>query len=86
MSIEIVQILKRYSSAGGLLNPGEIVGVDSGLAASLIAQNIAVEYDAGDGAGTPLASPFRGQIASETDAQFIAAGGSSGNENPSAAI
>ena len=85
MSIEIVQILKRYSSAGGLLNPGEIVGVDSGLAASLIAY-IAVEYDAGDGAGTPLASPFRGQIASETRCSVHRRRRSSGNENPSAAI
>jgi hypothetical protein len=82
----LVQILTPYQSAGGWLNPGEIAGFPDALAATLVSSGVAQEYNAGDGAGVPLASPFRGQIASETDAQFVAAGGNPDNENPSAAI
>ena len=52
----------------------------------MVTAETAVLIDDGAGSGVPVSSPFRGQIASETDAQFVAAGGSSGNENPSAAI
>ena len=79
-------MLQPYFSAAGMINAGEVCGFPSALAAELVAANVAVEYNAGSGTGTPTASPFRGQIASETDAQFEAAGGSSGDLNTSAAI
>jgi hypothetical protein len=82
----LVQMLQPFYSTEGLLNAGDVVGPSDSLAATLVAENIAVEYDAGSGAGVPTASLFRGQLASETDAQFVAAGGDPGNENPSAAI
>jgi hypothetical protein len=82
----LVQIQTAYYSRQGLLNPGDIAGFPDADATRLIAAGIAAEYNAGDGLGVPLASPFRGQIASETNAQFVAAGGNPDNENPSAAI
>jgi hypothetical protein len=82
----LVQILKPFYSTEGLLNSGDVVGLPDATATAMVAAGTAVEVDEGAGAGTPTTSPFRGQIASETDAQFVAAGGSSGDENPSAAI
>jgi hypothetical protein len=87
MSTTLIQFLQRYAGQDGLKNPGEIAGYDSVTATALISSNIAVAYNAGSGAGTVVPAGFtRGQIASETDAQFEAAGGSSGNLNPSAAV
>jgi hypothetical protein len=77
-----IQVLQPYFSPEGLINAGETIGVSSAVATAMVAAGAAVLVNG----GTPTASPFRGQNASETDAQFIAAGGSSGNENPSAAI
>lgn len=82
MSLTLVQLLQPLNSAGGLINAGEICGLPSALATQLVTAGTAQLYEG----GTPTSSPFRGQIASETDAQFEAAGGSSGNLNPSAAI
>ena len=82
----LVQMLQPFYSTEGLLNGGDVVGLDDALAATLVAKNIAVEIDKGSGAGVPTTSPFRGQGEGETDAQYEAAGGSSGNLNPSAAI
>jgi hypothetical protein len=85
MSIEIVQILQPYFSQGGLLNPGDICGLDSVLAATLIASGTAAEYTTSAGAGVPTASPFRGIGAGETPAAYQAAGGAA-NTTPSAAV
>jgi hypothetical protein len=83
---KLVRLTAQYFSPGGLLNAGELVGLPDALAAQLVAASAAVLVDDGAGSGVPIASPFRGQIASETNAQFVAAGGDPGNENPSAAI
>lgn len=83
----LVKMLTGYASSQGWLNGGDIVGLDSVTAAALVADSVAVEYDAGSGSGTVVPPGFtRGQIASETDAEFLAAGGSEENLNPSAAI
>ncbi len=82
----LVQILKPYQSAEGLLNGGDVVGLSDSLAATLVTANIAVEYDAGSGAGVATASGFRGIGASETPSQYAAAGGMLGSQAISAAI
>jgi hypothetical protein len=79
-------MLQPFYSTSGLLNQGDIAGLSDALAAQLVAHSIAAEYDAGSGAGVVTASPMRGQGEWETDAQYEAAGGSSGNLNPGAAI
>jgi hypothetical protein len=83
---KLVEFLAPYYGPDGLHNAGEIAGIPDAIAAQMVNAGTAVLYNAGSGSGVSTSSPFRGQIASETDAQFIAAGGSSGNENPSAAI
>jgi hypothetical protein len=83
---KLVEILAPYYSPGGLLNAGELVGLPDAVATALIAAGGAALHDSGAGSGTPTASPFRGQLASETNSQFVAAGGDPGNENPSGAV
>jgi hypothetical protein len=86
MTLVLVEFLQPYYGPDGLHNSGEVAGLSSAVATALIAAGSAVEYNAGGGAGVPTASPFRGQGEWETDAQYEAAGGSSGNLSPSAAI
>src|SRR5271163_1684049 len=87
MSLTLVEIIgATYYSPGGILNPGDVCGLPAATATALIAAGGAQLANEGAGAGVPTTSPFRGQGAGETSAQFLAAGGSSGNENPSAAI
>lgn len=82
----LLQILKPYQSAGGLLNAGDVVGLSDSLAATLVAANIAVEYDAGSGAGVSTTSAFRGIGAGGTPTEYAAAGGMLGSQAISAAI
>jgi hypothetical protein len=83
---KLVEILGQpYYSPAGIVNPGELCGLPDAVATALIAAGGAALHDSGAGSGIPTASPFRGQLASETNAQFVAAGGDPGNENPSAA-
>jgi hypothetical protein len=82
----LVKILQTYASTEGLLNGGDICGLPASLATQLIAANIAVEYDAGSGSGTPTTSPFRGIGEGETPAQYSAAGGTLGDQQISAAV
>ena len=78
---KLVRLTAQYYSPGGLINAGETAGLPDAVAAQMVTAGTAVLIDDGAGSGVSVASPFRGQIASETNAQFIAAGGSSGNEN-----
>jgi hypothetical protein len=82
----LVQMLQPYQSAGGLLNAGEVAGLNDALAATLVAANIAVEVDKGSGTGVPTTSAFRGIGAGETPAAYQAAGGTLGSQAISAAI
>jgi hypothetical protein len=86
MTTSLVRLLQPFYSTGGLLNAGESVGLPAALASQLVTAGTAVLIDDGAGSGVPTSSPFRGQGAGELDSQFEAAGGSSGNLNPSAAI
>jgi hypothetical protein len=86
MTTEIIQILTAWHSPAGLINPGEIIGVDSATAATLIADGVAVEYTTSAGAGVPVASAFRGIGEAETPAQYAAAGGTLGDQQISAAV
>jgi hypothetical protein len=86
MTTTLLQIQRPYYSPSGLINPGELIGVDAATAADLVAAGTAVEYDAGSGAGVPTASPFRGIGEAETPAQYAAAGGTLGDQKTSAAI
>ena len=82
----LVKMLTSYQSTEGLLNGGDVVGLSDSLAATLVAESIAVEYDAGSGAGVPTTSAFRGIGAGETPTQYAAAGGMLGSQAISAAI
>jgi hypothetical protein len=82
---EIIQILTAWHSPAGLVNGGEIVGVDSATAATLIADGVAVEYTTSAGAGVPVASAFRGIGAGELPSQYQALGGAA-DTTPSAAV
>jgi hypothetical protein len=86
MSNVLLQMLQPYFSTAGMINAGEIVGFPSALAATLVANSVAVEVDEGDGAGVVLANPQRGILASETPAQYAAAGFTLGDQAVSAAI
>jgi hypothetical protein len=84
---KLVEILGQpYYSPAGIVNPGELCGLPDAVATALIAAGGAALHDSGAGSGTPTASPQRGILASETPAQYAAAGGTLGDQQVSAAI
>jgi hypothetical protein len=86
MSTTIIQILQPYYTPNGLINPSEIIGVDSATATALIANGTAVEYTTSAGAGVPVANPQRGLGEGELASAYTEAGFTVGAQVESAAI
>jgi hypothetical protein len=86
MTTTLVKILTPYASSEGLLNGGDICGLDSALASTLITAGTAVEYNAGSGSGVALANPQRGLGEGELASAYTAAGFTVGAQTESAAI
>jgi hypothetical protein len=86
MALTLIQFLTAHVGPGGLYNPGDLAGVDSAVATTLMANGVAQTYNAGDGAGVATASPFRGIGEAETPSEYEAAGGTLGDQTVSAAI